>query len=332
MGESIEVSIPPSEVGALVAAVVNEAREKLAGDRWRMLRNENTFPVMYSAAGLAHCCVLAEQMLAAHTNDQELVGRMLARALFETWAVSYFVQLGGPDALAEVAADFTASIKAQLQEIKVYDNAVRKRRKAYRKKKRHRERTGESPDVQEPDFVESGFLPDELFSMGNFSVPPKKLPLIDVIRRIGKMTEEAGTPESFELAYQMAYRSLSSFGAHPSMWVLDCYLDSREGTAIFIRIREDAEVPGSFDVSNSYMALFLLCGLSVAVIESRDGPCRIAQDILDRFNPASAPTTSGGAASTYKGRTQPPRVELLSPPNEQERIKYGEAPRSSGDG
>ena len=78
----------PAELDRQLRQVVAEIRAELDSSRWRLLLRESTAPALHAAAGLAHSCVLAEEIIDAHDRDAELVARLLARTMYESWLVS----------------------------------------------------------------------------------------------------------------------------------------------------------------------------------------------------------------------------------------------------
>ena len=294
---------PPNteELDDLIASVIAESRDAFKSDRWTLLPNDGTIVAAHAAAGLAHCCVLAEELVVAHARGQEMVGRLLARALFETWIVSYYIQLGGTDALTAIAGDYVYSRTSASVSLARHDEELAQRRKEARRRNRRIDKANrniatwndqhphEPPKplhqrLLEPVGVAAGVTADEWRSRLP-NVTPSRLPLIEIVKRLAPITRARGYEETYEAAYHLAYRSLSSLGAHPSLFVLDSYLDNRHGRGLLLRIRAHAEVPSLFAVPNKEMSLLLLCGLSEAVFGARDVPHPIAQRVLRRFQP-----------------------------------------------
>jgi hypothetical protein len=299
MSDGLESRISIDELDDLIAAVIDEARRELASDHWVLLRRSTTQVAAASAAGLAHCCQLAEELVAAHRRGSEIAGRILSRALFETWIVAYYIRLGGQEALNEVAADSVHRQKQHAESFKTYDRLIADRRSKVRRKNRKivarndgcRIWNSRNPDLppkemipllKEPEKLQSGV--DTKSWLASFpDVDAKRLSLVDVIHRLGPLMKAYGVDETYELAYHFAYRAWSA-SAHPTMSVLDRYLDDRQGMALFLRVKVQPHYGVSFADPDRQVALMLLSGLAVAVFTSRSRPCPVAQRTLDRIH------------------------------------------------
>lgn len=294
----------------MIAALVKEVREILATDRWAFTQALSTDPPMLAAAGLSHCCILAEEIIGAHDRGQEMTGRILTRALFETWAVSYYLQLGGAEAHEAVTRGYAYDRIAQGRSVAQAEQAARHRRRdAMRRNKRiakanaHKERwNAEHPDEPPKVLTDPLDVPPPVTSeidpkSWRVNLPdlkPQRLSLMKIIQRLSPLTRKLGPEETYDQAYNYAYRSLSFLGAHASLWVLSCYVDDRGGKAFFRRIAEQAVVPSSFDEPNKYMASLLVAGLAATVFGARDQEAPVAREVLDRFHGRGAGVQSSG--------------------------------------
>lgn len=289
-----------SDLDALIADVVNEARATIHGPRWQLVGNERMLAVAHAVAGLLHCCQLSEEIIDAHRRDQEMTGRVLARAMFEAWGIAYYIHLGGYEALSGVAGDYRYERETQARSIIEHDaklkiavsSVKRRNRRLEGKNSQLSEWNRKHPDqrqkplralVSDPVAVPSNL--DHAVLLGDMpDAPAKRLPLRTVMDRIRQLTKDRGEEEVFDLAYEMAYRGLSGIGAHANLFVLNSYLDNGHGRANFLKFREDAELGPSFSEPNRRMSLLLLAGLAVCVLGDRDEPCPVARKVLDVFN------------------------------------------------
>ena len=288
-----------AELPGLIAQVITEVREALASDRWVVLPNDRMVAAVHAAAGLSHCCVLAEEIVSAHDRGSEMTGRILSRALFETWLVSVYIHHGGVEALIAVGDAYHHSLQVQNEVVRVHDDQLRTARSKVRKRNAKIAKTNQGieewnrrhPDQSPKQLHEqipepAGVLIGLDLSEGLRRIPtrsPKPLPLMTLVDRLRRLTREAGKEESFDAAYHLAYRGLSSLGAHANLFVLNSYLDDRGGQAILIRLRSDSAVSSSFGSPNLNMALLLTAQLSSLVLGSRDCPCQISDAVLQRF-------------------------------------------------
>jgi hypothetical protein len=296
---------PSLETSGSIAAVVAEVRAELARDRWAVLPNPRAVARIHAAAGLAHCCALAEEVIAAHQRGSELVARTLARSLFETWLVAYYIHHGGVEALEAVAGAYHHSIATQHGVIQEHDEALRREHRQVRRRNRKIETANagiaewnrRNPESQpkkmhdllpKPRGVFVGW--DDIGWLKSIpKVPPARLPLTEMVNRLRLLTREAGQEELFDVSYHLAYRGLSNFGAHANLFVLNAYLDHREGRGVFVKVSPAASVPSSFDQPNLSMSLLLLAGLSVAVLGDQDCECPNARHVLEGFGQKLSP-------------------------------------------
>ena len=260
--------------------IITEVRAALATDRWVLRPTTRMVPTAYADAGLSHCCNLAEELIAAHDRGAEIIGRILARALFETWLVAYYVHLGGIDALEAVAGAYREAIETSRAALEEHDSLVRRRRREVRKRNEKiaavnagKERWNrDNPDrrpkpptdlLPDPPGVEIGIgVEPEEWPKHVPNVSPRRLPLTMIVDRVRALTREAGQEETFDAGYHLAYRGLSQFGAHANLFVLNAYLDDRAGHGNFVHVTNHASVPSSFADPNLNMALLLTAGLA----------------------------------------------------------------------
>lgn len=288
-----------AELPVLIAEVIAEVRAALASDRWAVLPNDRMVAAVYAAAGLSHCCVLAEEIVSAHDRGSEMTGRILSRALFETWLVAVYIHHGGVEALTAVGDAYHHSLQVQNEVVRVHDDQLKTARSKVRNRNAkiaksnrgieewNRRNSHQPPKELHDQLPEpAGVLIGLDLSEGLRGIParsPKPLPLISLVDRLRRLTREAGKEESFDAAYHLAYRGLSSLGAHANLFVLNSYLDDRGGQAILIRVRTDSVVSSSFGSPNLNMALLLTAQLSSLVLGARDCLCEVSDVVLQRF-------------------------------------------------
>lgn len=295
--------ISNSELAKLSAELGDEVAAAFASDRWAILRTEAGFSHLHAAAGLSHCLYLLRETIHAHDRHAEMTGRLTARAFFETWLVAYYISLGGVHAVERVDASYTHSLTKQHDAIARRNAEIRARRRRVRKRNRAIRKTNEqltswnslNPDMPAKELHDELPMPpgeavdfdltDRLASTTTDSAP---LPYTEIVVELRRLTRERGREETFDDAYNLAYRGLSSLGAHANLFVLNSYLDDRDGNATFIRIREASVVPSSFSEPNQQMCVLLSAVLAQEVLEKRGGEAPVANEIIGRFNQVHA--------------------------------------------
>lgn len=299
------------DVTAALRAVITEARRELDSPHWTLLPNERMKAAAYAAAGLAHCCSLAENLLAAHDAGDEILGRIIARAIFESWLVAYFIHHGGPVALAAVNDSYESAKALQRRQLQEHDDAVRARRSKVQERNQKieaanagiamwNERNPERPPksfhepVPEPPGVIVGWDDAPERSIASHRNLGRPLSLMMMVGELRRLTRAKGQEETFDAAYHLAYRGLSNLGAHANMFVLDAYLDNRKGDGIFVRVKPVASVPESFRAPNLNMALLLVAGLAASVLGDRGAVCNEASKAIRYFDDRTGYGNSAG--------------------------------------
>lgn len=300
------------EVRTLSRELIAELRAGLADDRWALLPNERTMAHAHAGASASHCAYLLRELIDAHDRGSEMLARLAARALFETWLLGYYIALGGYAALERVGASYAAALWKQHNSIAEHNSRIRAQRAKIRKRNRSIRRRNENVErwnaahPDEPPKPLTAPLQDPVGEEVDFDLAahlhalpysePAPLSLTNLIDEVGRLTREQGKAESYEAGYNLAYRGLSTLGAHANLFVLNTYLDDRHGNGVFVRVRPDASVPSTFEEPNLHMGLLLTAAIVQAAFEARslDTPnaTRIMNIYASAFDrPATPPTT-----------------------------------------
>lgn len=112
---------------------------------------------------------------------------------------------------------------------------------------------------------------------------PQKLPLKTILDKLRGLTRDAGDEQSFDAAYVIMFRGLSTVGAHTNVRILDWYLDDDSGRATFVRACPTATPPSSMKEANQMAALLLVAHLAQLVLDARGCPHPCADRIVNRF-------------------------------------------------
>lgn len=287
------------EVPGLIKDLVGEVRAELDSDRWAILVGGPTgMARVHSGSALWHCCQLLQRLEGAHARGDEMIGRLIARSLLETWFTGLYVHLGGIDALNAVAAAYKDGLVKQHRRIADHDDRIRKARDdvaAFNEKVAH-DNAGierwnaihpnepskplrELKQVPEADTIDFDSTP----ALAQFPhLDPKPLPLATMVDQIAGFTKGTDDEASFTVAYDLAYRGLSGLGAHPTLWVLNAYLDSNSGRSNFVRVIDDPDV-GSFAQPNLDSGLYLTTTLASKVLGAAGADLPVCDAISNRF-------------------------------------------------
>jgi len=234
-----------------------------------------------------------------HAEHDEIAARMVARGLFESWVVGAYLHYGGFEALTTLWDDFHHEVKVQADEADRHDKALlrnradadRRNRKIARDNAAKQRWNETNPELQPRTLTDlvpppPGVLIEsdwsermELFAAGT----PKKLPLKTMIDKLRSLTRSAGDEQTFEAAYMIMFRGLSTVGAHTNIRVLDWYLRDRDGRASFVRVGPQAEPPSSLAEGNVLSALLLVAHLAQLVLGARGGDHPMADVVMNRF-------------------------------------------------
>jgi hypothetical protein len=203
------VAIHPFDDGAAEALPVLETalrqtvdsiRRDLLSPKCQLLWCESTWRRIHSLAALSHECVVLDHLseIATANESSDLMG-LTARHHLETWIVGIYLlvcddsmtTLRGEDSRAQRAAE--ADIRRLQQEGLLADLDV-----------------------------------DQMFEQSNRD--PRRLQYETIFREVDRVLNQLGLIVNTRVLYGWVYRSLSAnLGGHPTLRVLDRYVDSNSG-------------------------------------------------------------------------------------------------------
>jgi hypothetical protein len=281
----------------LAAALVAEIASALGRDRWAVRPTASGILRLYCGASLTHTANLMIQIQAAANREEEIVARILGRAQFEAYLIGLYLHYGGEEALDALASDYRHSLKAWAHDIDNYramvaaeKERISRRNERIRRANRHRTaRNLKYPDCEPleliPELAEPTFESIDL----DLSAPllrwshvrPADLPLREVVGRLNRLLREDGDrAAAMELTYNYVYRSLSTFGAHTNVNVLDGYITGRERN--FRRVSaKTTNPPMAGAVAGGAIVLCAFLAQSVLGHEADDGRLPIATAICE---------------------------------------------------
>ncbi|MBL8776754.1 MAG: hypothetical protein JNK12_12500 [Acidimicrobiales bacterium] len=292
---------PVEELPSLSAALVEEVDRLLSSPRWRLLMHSSTVSHhIHAAASLRHVAVLLTDVADAVEAHREIAVRVLGRAHIEAWLIGMYVVVYGDDAIADIEAGYVRAISAQHKRLAEHDERRRaeladakRRNKAIRSQNRNRRRWNDAhPDDVPKPFTEEVPLPSrpsmdiDLHSALADGAPdlgdPPPLALAGVAARLAEHARtEEGPDAVLDVVYDLGYRGLSSLGAHPTLWVLNAYLDFKPtgamvGTIATINARSMADA-----ILDSAVHMTAVLTLKVIGLRADDAP--VAQSIVARY-------------------------------------------------
>jgi hypothetical protein len=264
----------------MLRVVVTEIQNAITDDRSVLPREPGNEPDTYTLAGLSHCCVLLERLERIRADESLFHGYLVARACVETWLAAAYIFFAREQGLAEIRATFGNSVRSQVQQIREsVENDKRRHREAALSKKKVLEanegiaarnrRDGtdlplkEVPEVPAPPADNTAGTDLLLESVKEMTGP--SVSYDEMAKRIGPLAKAAGVGGgNWSSLYDVPYRSMSNFGAHPTFFVLDSYVEHSSSVA-----RVGTETLRDWRVHRSTMdVVYLVALLGVVVLSS----------------------------------------------------------------
>jgi len=210
---------------------------------WRCIffSSDKRDPDIYALAGLSHCCMLLEELDRLRQEENLLVGFLVARACIETWLTASYMFLQGEQGVAEVKGAFASATRTQVDKLvatearnkRDYERAVAAKEAAEKhntgiRAKNEREGTDiplrtvpPLPPRRHDVSLGSEFLLERVADIGDAQIT-----LETMAQRLGPLAKAAGVGGGdWTELYDIAYRSTSAYGAHPTWFVFESYID-----------------------------------------------------------------------------------------------------------
>jgi hypothetical protein len=209
--------------------IIHAIHGDVAREECRFLWSLSTYGRVFSLAALSHEALALEEITQAGARDASpAMMALLVRHFWETWVTGMYLLLGGAAAFERFAGSQRRSDDAFQKEID--DLQAR----------------GISINM---DYEPLGGL--EEYEKANWSYQ-------EVMKEVGRLGVELNVfATSAEEMYTMIYRALSNFnGAHPTIRLLDKYIDTKSTT--FSNVRRRPELP-MFRTDAVLLAVVLAC-------------------------------------------------------------------------
>jgi hypothetical protein len=236
-GETIDDSTVLSVHTRMVAETFREHLDVTALSLVDDARHE---PDLLAIAGLSHCCMLLEEIDQARLRGNSLVVGLLCRAHFEAMITAGWLFLGREAAVDKLLGDLKRAVRLQHEALARSDadglsllRSIRKHNRKLEKQNAHRRRARERgieidllTPVREPVIrLVATDLSDAWRAWGYRDVNESDVGFEEIAAALRPLAAKAGLPHgNWDAAYNVVYRSLSSFAAHPSYWLLDTYV------------------------------------------------------------------------------------------------------------
>lgn len=291
---------PADELPALAAALVDEVDMLLSSPRWRLLRESSTVSHRaHAAAALRHVAELLTDVVDVAQRGREAALRVLGRAHLEAWLVGMYVMAFGDEALVDIEAGYVKAISAQHNRLADYDEQLqrdikkaRAQNKRIRAANKHTERWNEAhPDEEPKPLGEEVRVPmrtavnlDVERALGGRAPVDEVSPLAlaGIVARLNEYGRAQEGPDAvFDMVYDLGYRGLSTLGAHPTLWVLNAYLDFSETSTMVGTVAHMGAPSMAESVLNT--AVMLTAALSEKVIALKGDEAPVASSVSARY-------------------------------------------------
>jgi hypothetical protein len=221
--------------------VVVEVRRAFNDWRCVFFGSDARDPDIYALAGLSHCCMLLEELDRLRLDENFLMGFLVARSCIETWLTASYMFFQRERGVAEVRGNFASATRTQVASLiridarnkREYEEAVAARETAEKHnmgivEKNEREGTAiplrPVPPVplRRPDVsLGSEVLLREVADFGDAAVTFETM-----AQRLGPLAKVAGVGGGdWSELYDIVYRATSAYGAHPTWFVFESYID-----------------------------------------------------------------------------------------------------------
>lgn len=191
------------------AALTKRIRSLFEHDRCALApQGMETLRPLFVLAAASQCCVFVDRIASERAAGDEMVGRVMARAHVEAWLHGMYVHLGGMDQLREVVGAYKWSLERYERALARLDIEI-------------------ATDEGDPMALDLSPL---LSQFGDVEARELKIDILakrvhrEMKKREPDAVEGAGRQAAATVVYDLVYRSLSTFGAHPNYWTIDSYI------------------------------------------------------------------------------------------------------------
>jgi hypothetical protein len=238
-------------LGSDLRLVVDFVRTAIKDDRAVFAEDSRRRPDSYAMAGLAHCCVYLEELERQRERDGDLVAVLVGRACLETWLTATWMWLGRDAVLDRLQGSYRKHLRTMTENLdRSIADAKERQRRAQARRDRVIRNNARITAKNARDGTDLPLLPvPPVFDVMEVEVDVSQLdlavagvPEADVTfemmaQQIGPMSEAKGVGGgNWDTVYHFLYRALSTWGAHPTYWLLNSYFE-QGGWMIHVRDR-----------------------------------------------------------------------------------------------
>jgi hypothetical protein len=280
----------------------DEVEAAFRRDNWALVPQWGNLSSAYAGAALSNCVALlvgidearlSGEAPGARSASTEMVVRVVLRSLIEAWIVGHYLVFGGDEALDGLGAIYRSAVEKSVNAKDAYNAKVKDAASKARRSNRKVAKTNEGlaywhdlhrdqppkplyderaiPWRRAVDFDLSAAL---VGAQGD--VAAAEMALLAIAERVDQLADERGEVVTAVALYEIAYRVASTFGAHTTLGLLDCYLDHQSGW--LVRIRSELSTPPTAE--NFVRSALRLTGmLARKVMAMRGVPAPVAATI-----------------------------------------------------
>jgi hypothetical protein len=191
-------------------------------------------------ASLAHCCVLLEELERQRDLNNDLVAVLVGRACLEAWLTATYVWFGRDDALDILQGSYRKNMRTMTETLENAITIAKKRQKVAQS--RHDAAVNNNKGIAAQNAKNGTNIPrlpvPPVFQVMEVEIDLSRLdfaaggvPEADIsfetmAQQIGPKAEaKSAGGGNWETIYHFLYRALSTWGAHPTYWLLNAYFE-----------------------------------------------------------------------------------------------------------
>lgn len=237
LGQELELDL----IQLNLRTVVVEVRRALNDWRCVFFSSGTRDPDIYALAGLAHCCMLLEELDRLRREENLLMGFLVARACIETWLTASYIFFQRERGVAEVKGNFASATRTQVNKLartearnkREHQVAVAAREIAEKdnigitaKNQREGSNIPLRPVPPVPPRRHDVSLGTEFLLKKVADIRDAEISFETMAQRLGPLAKAAGVGGGdWTVLYDIAYRATSAYGAHPTWFVFEAYID-----------------------------------------------------------------------------------------------------------
>lgn len=220
--------------------VVVEVRRAFNDWRCIFFSSDARDPDIYALAGLAHCCMLLEELDRLRRQENLLMGFLVARACIETWLTASYMFFQRERGVAEVKGNFASATRTQVNKLvrtearneREHQAAVAARETAEKdnigitaKNQREGSNIPLRPVPPVPPRRHDVSLGSEFLLKKVADIGDAEITFETMAQRLGPLAKAAGVGGGdWTELYDIVYRATSAYGAHPTWFVFESYI------------------------------------------------------------------------------------------------------------